>query len=110
MNDNEVSLRIDGDDYKYWSSVSITSELNKNADVEGVYNPLRFTNYLEFYDTVGANIEKDARSAAVTMMFVEKSQARYNDVVKKWRNDGGAKGTEELNAWCKKNWEGKVKV
>ena len=44
------------------------------------------------------------------MMFVEKSQARYNDVVKKWKNDGGAKGTEELNAWCKKNWEGKVKV
>lgn len=31
MNDNEVSLRIDGDDYKYWSSVSITSELNTIA-------------------------------------------------------------------------------
>ena len=104
-------------DYEYWRCrVSndiyrpFSIQLNKNADEEGVYNPLRFTNYLEFYDTVGANIEKDARSAAITMMFVEKSQARYNDVVKKWKNEGGAKGTAELNAWCEKNWEGKVKV
>lgn len=31
MNDNEVSLKVNGVKYKFWTSVSITSELNTIA-------------------------------------------------------------------------------
>ena len=36
MNDNEVSLNINGDIFKYWKSVSITSELNTVASAFSV--------------------------------------------------------------------------
>lgn len=77
MNDNEVSLRIDGEDYKYWSSVSITSELNTIApafSVEMVSQSISLKNNLEPGRPVTVKIGEDT----VLTGYIEQTPVSYS--------------------------------
>lgn len=84
--------------------------LNENSDAEGTYNPMNFTSELPTYDQVKGVVEQDACDACLNMIFTQKSSDGLTAALNTWLNAGGRTGKQELAAWAKDNWEGKVKV
>lgn len=85
-------------------------ELNEFADEQGTYNPILFSNHLETYDGNRNVLDTYAREQAMIMIFEDRSVARYEEVLARWKADGGESASQEVTDWCRDNFDGKVKV
>ena len=85
-------------------------ELNEFADEQGTYNPILFSNHLETYDENRNVLDTYAREQAMIMIFEDRSVARYEEVLARWKADGGESASQEVTDWCRDNFDGKVKV
>ena len=94
----------DKENYKYFM------QLNRDADKQGTYNPILFSNHLGTYDAKMDILNTYAREQAMIMMFQDRSTAKYDQILAKWKSDGGALASQEVTEWCKTHFDGKVKV
>ena len=97
---------IETDYQKYWQArvrknedmYASWSQINEDADIYGVYDPLAYAPSIEEYSDYANTLANKTLAFAIPFIFTNDGDS-FSDFVEEWKNAGGEELSEALNNW-----------